>query len=258
MIVLLGGTSEGRELFRRLQDRAFPCLMSVASNYGKKLLQALPQTSASQVRVGKLPARDMEKMLQEFRAELLVDATHPFAVEVSRNAMQAAWKVGVPYLRLEREKEEVPDHPLIFQLSELNELSGVVQDEEVIFSTLGSNHLEQLVSLLQNKNCRLICRVLPQSEMLRKGEDLGLNASQLVALPGPFSRALNRELFRHFNASWMVTKESGSSGGQQDKIKAALDLGIKVALWLRPKLDYPQVCHSVEEVLKHMQNYNKI
>jgi len=250
MILLLGGTSEARELYYRLQEEKMPCTVTVTSAYAESLLSAAPNSC---VRVGKLDEEKMVGLLESTGASFLVDATHPFAVEASRNAMEAARKTGAFYLRLEREKEEIPSHPLITTLENLEELYDLSIEGKIIFSALGSKHLEQLVPVMQEKGCRLIARVLPQAKMLSKCEQWGLSASQLVALPGPFSRSLNRELFQHFGAQCLVTKESGKAGGQKEKIDAALDLGIKVALWRRPELDYPRLCHCIEEVVMYLK-----
>jgi len=248
MIVVLGGTSEGRELFRRLEERRIPCVVTVASEYGGFLSGALP----TQVRAGRLDAREMEELLKEKQARYLVDATHPFAVEASRNAMEAARQAGITYLRLEREREEIPSHPLVKKIDHLDELKGMVEEGKVVFSTLGSKHLDSLVPMVKKEGGRLVARVLPQSPVLQKCEYLGLNAGEVVAIKGPFSRDLNRELYRQFQAQLVLTKESGSSGGQQNKVNAALDLGLKTVIWCRPRLDYPRVFCRAKDIINYI------
>ena len=72
-------------------------------------------------------------------------------------------------------------------------------------------------------------------------------------MKGPFSREMNREQFLHYRADAVLSKESGSIGGLDTKIEAAVDLGIPILIWLRPMISYPLCVESAHEVLKVIQ-----
>ena len=75
----------------------------------------------------------------------------------------------------------------------------------------------------------------------------------IVALQGPFSKELNMALFREFQADVMVTKNSGSVGGTDSKISAAMDLGMTVVVVQRPPLSGQQVFCSVPDLLEYLK-----
>jgi precorrin-6A/cobalt-precorrin-6A reductase len=81
-----------------------------------------------------------------------------------------------------------------------------------------------------------------------------LKPSEIIAMQGPFSYELNKALLIDYRASVLVTKESGPVGGTDNKIKAALDLGIPVILMERPVAAYPIVVSSCAELLEILRS----
>jgi precorrin-6A/cobalt-precorrin-6A reductase len=115
------------------------------------------------------------------------------------------------------------------------------------FLTVGSNHLKEFCRRIPAQ--RLVVRVLPQSRVLRKCEIWGLSAESIAALQGPFGQALNRELFLHYQAAVVVTKDSGRTGGTEEKIAAAKEMGIPVIMVRRPLVSYPIIVRDINELL---------
>ena len=100
----------------------------------------------------------------------------------------------------------------------------------------------------------LVSRVLPTAEVIALCEGLGLSPKQIVAMQGPFSQALNREMFRQYRADVIVTKNSGAIGGTDTKIAAAVELGLPVVVIDRPVLAYDRLVHCYEDVLSFVNN----
>ena len=71
-------------------------------------------------------------------------------------------------------------------------------------------------------------------------------------MQGPFSLELNQALYRAFQAEVVVMKNSGNSGGCEEKIDAAAALGLEVVLVDRPRLAYPVCCETEEQVLQQV------
>ena len=103
---------------------------------------------------------------------------------------------------------------------------------------------------------RLYPRVLPDEEVIAQVRALGVPRSHIIAMQGPFSRELNIAMLRQIGAAWLVTKESGAVGGQDDKIEAALEAGAVPVVIERPlepedACDFEQVCLQLTGTVPH-------
>ena len=83
--------------------------------------------------------------------------------------------------------------------------------------------------------------------------DAGFSPADIVAVQGPFSRELNLALFREFGADVMVTKNSGTVGGTDSKIVAAMELDMTVVVVQRPPLEGKQVFGSMADLLEYIK-----
>jgi len=251
MIVILAGTSEGREICARLQNSGRPVLASVTSDWGRHLLQ---QEGLTNIIQGSLDGQDLIDLIDQVEADVLIDATHPFAVAISRAAMEAALRCGIEYLRLERPGLKLPDDPLVIPIPDLENLDDHLNPGQRVFSTLGSKHLPAIMPIVDRKKAHLTARVLPNAGVIKKCEELGLKPSQIIAMQGPFTVKLNLEMFRQAGADLVISKESGSPGGLETKIEAARELNIPILIWTRPQLDYPRCFESSQAVIAYLNS----
>jgi precorrin-6A/cobalt-precorrin-6A reductase len=251
MLFLLAGTSDARELACALKQEGYPLLASVVTeNAAKSLREAeIP------VRVGRLTANEMLHELQERGVDMVVDASHPFAEEASKNAIAAAETAGVPYLRYERPEWRAARHPLIETVPSYQEAAeAAARRKGVVMLTTGSKTLDIFVKRLSAEpGLRLVARMLPRKDNMEKCEQLGLEQKNIVAMQGPFGKELNRALYQHFRVTTVITKESGQIGSVDEKVEAALELGLHVILISRPRIDYGHACSSVEQVIGHVR-----
>ena len=100
-IAVFAGTTEGRILASRLAGIQAAVDVFVATEYGK---EEIPKAENLQVHDGRVDEIQMEKLFQEKKYDLILDATHPFAVVVTANIREAAEKTGTPLLRILRDK----------------------------------------------------------------------------------------------------------------------------------------------------------
>lgn len=232
MIWVLAGTREGREMVGLLEAAGRRVLATAVTAYGGELLRA---AGASFTKVGPLSREGMATLIREQKVSVVVDATHPFACEASRNVLAACRLTGVPYYRLEREPADLSDHPLITRVGDyVTAAIRAAEMGEVIFLTTGSKSLEVFLKEARERGRRLIARVLPQPEVVARCLSLGMAPADIIGMQGPFSREFNRALFREYGASVVVTKESGRVGGVVEKVQAALDLSLPVVVVERP------------------------
>ncbi|MCF8010826.1 MAG: precorrin-6A reductase [Clostridiales bacterium] len=246
MILVLAGTGEGRQAASALTSAGFKVTASTATEYGKKLLNDCSLTS---ILCGQLNEDQLSCLLDK-GFDAVIDATHPYAVNITRTLLELCSRKKVNYIRLERPAAEIPDHPLVRKAYDFNEAVELAIDEEkTLFSTLGSKNLPVIVEKAARRDVRVIARVLPDPEVLFRCRDMGLSPAQIIAVQGPFSRGLNRELFLSCGTGVVITKESGSAGGVENKINAAVDLEIPIVIWMRPCFEYPMKVNSPEEVV---------
>ena len=248
-IFLIAGTEDGRKLAEFLLEKSFDVTASVVSDYGRKLLETC---AGIKINDKPLDADALIKILREGDFKFLVDASHPYAKNISANAIAAAQAAQIVYIRYERAEVDF-DYEKIFRV-ESYEAAAVKAAElgKNIYLTTGSRSLKIFVDML--KDCNLTARVLPTAEVLAQCEALGLTPKQIVAMQGRFSVELNVELFKHAGAEVIVTKNSGQIGGADTKLKAAQILNLPVVMIDRPKIFYPNLAASFEDVLKAIRN----
>ncbi|GAB6180937.1 precorrin-6A reductase [Desulfotomaculum defluvii] len=252
MILVLAGTLEGRKTAALLQTAGFKVLASTVTDYGSQLLL---EQGVQQARTGALDRASLKELLGQ-GVELLVDATHPFAAEVSMTSIGAAQEVGIPYVRLERPQTNLPVHPLVYACDDLNSsIKKALSLGRVIFSTLGSKNLPMLIAAAKETGVKVVARILPEPAVVANCLNLGLTPRDMIALQGPCSQELNMALYKQYQSEVIITKDSGNTGGVQEKIGAALELGIPIVIWQRPRLHYPLVLHSPAEVLQYCQSF---
>ncbi|MGI6075683.1 MAG: precorrin-6A reductase [Pyramidobacter sp.] len=225
MIVLFGGTTEARWLL----ERGLPALCCVATDYGAKLLQGLKDV---EVRVGRLDEAAMEALFRRENPDVVVDATHPYATEVTKNIKTACKKSGVAYLRVIRRKTPLfGDVTVVGSPREAAELLN--RSDEKVLLTVGSKELPAFASVANGRQ-RLYARVLPTSDVIAQCESLGYDAGHLIAMQGPFTAEMNRQMLAATGASVVVTKDGGDAGGMKEKLSAAQEAGARVIVIGRP------------------------
>ncbi|MDO8142520.1 MAG: precorrin-6A reductase [Candidatus Brocadiales bacterium] len=246
MILVLSGTEEGKEIVRRLHEEGINLLTTVATEYGKKMFEQLGlETVCLQ---GRLDAGGFSRLIQEKGIDTVVDATHPYAVEVSQNAMDACRKTNVRYLRFEREGIAIPAHPLIHRVKTMAEAVDKSRTlGKKIFLTTGISSVSRFIVLKEEKE--LYVRILPIPEHIALCLDMGIPPTNVIAMHGPFSEDLNRAMFRQYQINTMVTKDSGEAGGELEKVNAALSEVVDTIVIERPRLEFPQKYSSIDEVI---------
>ena len=247
MILVLGGTSDSLEICDRINKyKNLPYILSVTTSYGEDLARKY----AKNVITGKLAKEDMINFIEQNNINKIIDATHPYAIEVSKNAIQCAKELNIDYLRYER-KSLIEDisYENKYIVSSIEDACKIAREKgSNIFIGTGSKNLPKIVELIPDRN--LIVRVLPTSDVILSCESLGLNADNIIAMKGPFSQSINEEFYKHYNVDIVVTKESGIAGGFLEKVNACETLQIPVVIITREKINYPLVVNEIDELEK--------
>ncbi len=248
-IWVLAGTTEGREIIPLLKDRGYEVVATAATEYGESLVR---KAGADIALRGRLGLEEMTALIREREVTHVVDATHPFAKEASSNAIEACRQTGTRYLRLEREEVRI-DSPLVHRCRSFEEAAEKAAElGKTVFCALGSSNLEVFVKAMDNRG-RIVARILPTVEAVKKCRSLGLEPGEIIAIQGGGSLELNKALLRDTRAEVLVTKESGAAGGEEAKIKAALSMGLPVVLITRPRINYTAVVRDYDDVLRWLE-----
>jgi precorrin-6A/cobalt-precorrin-6A reductase len=251
VILVLGGTRDGREISAGLSEAGYEVITSVISDYGRELLEQGGLKAQSEA----MSEKELEVFMRRLAVRVLVDATHPYAVNVSNNASRAAAKAGVPYIRYERPCSDLPDYPGLRLAQDMQDAARLsVSLGKTVFLTTGSHTLPIFRAAAMGTDIRLIARVLPQPDVVAACLAAGFRPADIVAAQGPFSQELNRALFREFRTDVVVTKNSGEVGGTGEKIAAAVELGLALVVVQRPPLVKEQVFASVTALIEYMKN----
>lgn len=229
---LIGGTSNATEICERLIATGVSVIVTVTTDYGRQLSE-LP---GIQVIKSMLSIQDMEQLILGNNIDLIVDASHPFAVEVSASAMEAAKNTIVPYLRFERANTRFANANYVNSYEEA--VAYLTDKQGNILLTTGSKFVAKFIPLGVE---RLFARVLSTSDSVALCEQAGLKPVNVIAMCGVGSVALNLALLNEFDIRFLITKESGAEGGLQEKIEAANQVNAEVIIIQRPTINYPEV-----------------
>ncbi len=231
-ILIFGGTTEGRLLAEFCHENQIEAWVSVATGYGKMLLV---ESRFLHIHDTPMDGKEMEAFIREKGITLVLDATHPYAAEVSRNILHACTATGVEHLRILRESLKDSgegDHAVWMDTMEdairfLNQSSGNV------LATTGSKELESYTKL-EGFEERVYARVLPAVSVLTACEQMGFKGNRIIGMQGPFSLELNQAMIRQYDIRFLVTKEAGQAGGFLEKLQAASSCEITAVVIGRP------------------------
>lgn len=242
-VIVFAGTIEGRTLSEYLSGQQVPVTACVATEYGETLLK---ENEFLMVHAGRMDQAEMEAFIRSKEPELVVDATHPYAVEVSKNVSRACAGAGVEYIRLIRESSELVSKDAVFVSSVDEAVDYLKSVEGNILATTGSKELAKYTAIPEYEK-RVFARVLSTGDVAAACEKLGFHGRNLICMQGPFSEEMNTAMLKQFGCQYLVTKETGKAGGFEEKIRAAQKAGAKVVLVGRP---VEQAGYSYEEVVR--------
>lgn len=234
---LIGGTQESVQLAAAIAQANLPCTISVTTESARSLYPTAP---ALRVWVGLLTPAKLQEFLHEQQIVAVLDASHPYAVEISKSAIAAARERQIPYLRYER--PTVDTQLWASSVIELDSfdtlLAGNYLHSSRVLLTVGYKPLH----LFQPWHDRstLFARILPSAIALEVAFSAGFTQDRLICLRPPIWADLERALWRQWEISLVVTKASGTPGGEDVKRRVANDLGIPLVVITRPGVEYPQ------------------
>lgn len=240
-LLILGGTTEARRLCKAVAQAGLSGTVSLAGRVERPAPQDLP------LRVGGFGgAEGLASYLRKTGITHVVDATHPFAAQMSSNAIAACGLTGVPLIALTRAQWQAEPEDRWTHVPDIAgavaELAGLPQR---VMLAVGRMHLQEFA-------------VNPQHFYLLRLVDppdgaLDFPDAEAVVDRGPFTLNDDRALLEKYRIGLVVSKNAGGSGAWA-KILAARELGLPVIMIDRPAIPDRPEAHSVRDVLRWLDH----
>ena len=248
LVWLFSGTSDGNQIAKDLITKNCYLKVFVATQYGRNVTsQTLPLKI---IQAGRLTIDDMFERGRIDAPEKVIDATHPFAVEVSKNLMEFCRTTEIPYIRYERPEDTIEEDNVYFvdNVEQAAEKAKTIGKQ--ILLTLGSKNIDPF--LCEELRGRISIRMLPDPQLIQDLLSKGVSPDKIIAMQGPFSISSNKAVMVDRSIDCLVTKSSGLEGGVKDKIVAAQELAISVIVIKRPDIHYPVLFSDQNKMVNHI------
>lgn len=228
MILILGGTTEGRLAVNTLDESGSPFYYSTRGDEQEVSLHHGIRLQ------GGMDAGAMELFCRQKGIRLLVDAAHPFAEELHRNVATVGQRLQIPVIRLERIYPPRTACPVIWCAGYDEAVKKIQQSHPASLLLLtGVQSIARLAALWKDENIRCHCRILDRDSSRLLADRQGFPRERLCYYhEGEDERIVMEQL--HPEA--IILKESGLSGGFKEKVEVATSLGIQVFAIQRPPL----------------------
>jgi precorrin-6A/cobalt-precorrin-6A reductase len=235
-VLILGGTTEAREMGLALRGRDLVVTMSLAGRTAAPAAQPVPVR-----RGGFGGAEGLAEYLRVHRIDFLIDATHPYADTISMNAARAAGWTNTPLLALRRPPWSAVTGDTWIDVADAGDAAHALgREPRRVFLAVGRQELGPFTKAPQHL---YVVRSVDPVE-----PPLDLPHVHYVLARGPFNDQEDRALFESFSIEAVVAKNSGGAA-TYSKIAAARLLGIPVFLFKRPVVpDCPSVATVAEAV----------
>lgn len=227
MILILGGTTEGRIAVQTLEEAGKPFYYSTKGNE-----QDIPLHNGIRLQ-GSMDNISLENFCRKKNISLLIDAAHPFAEELHRNVSEVSDKLHIPAIRYERTYPDRQDDYITWCDNYEDVICRIRRKEIYILLALtGVQSIGKLKALWQ-ESCRCYFRILNRDSSRELANRQNFPEEYLCYYHAGEDE---RQLMSRLHPEAILLKESGISGGFPEKVEAARELGIHVFAIKRPPL----------------------
>ena len=214
MVLVFGGTTEGRKAVEVLEEAGTTYYYStktgeqdIALHHGKRI-------------DGAMDAEAMQTFCREHDIRLMVDAAHPFALQLHKTIAQISEKQNIPVIRYERIYP-----PRDSDITWIDDYSQIPTDIHSLLATTGVQSISKL-KYLEAEGIKVSYRILNRESSIHLAHQQGATDEQLCFYP------------QMTEAEAVLMKESGESGGFSEKIAEAKEKGMRIFALKRPELSF--------------------
>ena len=249
--VVIAGTTEGRQILEMFNKKGLFMAATVATETGRQALSGVPGIEGTKVFTGRRDEGGFTRLFQALSPRFVVDASHPFAGQVSHTVLCVCRSLDIPCLRYIRGGGSwvPPDENNILTAANAADAAALLSKMPGnILLTTGANTAPVYARALQDFNQRAYIRVLDTPASKKACLAAGISPSHTICANPPFSLEDNIALIRRYSIKILVTKDSGKAGGLEEKLKAAQMTGVQAIVICRPGEENREQAASLEEV----------
>ena len=223
MILVFGGTTEGRIAIKKLEEAGNPYYYSTRGDEQEVVLHHGTRL------IGAMDVEQLKAFCQEHAIKLLIDAGHPFAEVLHQTVAEVATTLDIPAIRFERIFP--PRDPGIIWCDDYADAIQQVQQHNVkrLLALTGVQTISKLKPLV-DKGIDCFFRILNRESSLKIAHENGISDDHILF----YDTEHNNHLLDVAPFDAMITKESGVSGGFQEKVNEAKEQGMQVFAICRP------------------------
>ena len=214
MILVFGGTTEGRKAVEVLEEAGSPYFYSTKTGE-----QELSLHNGLRIE-GAMNAETMYSFCKEHQIRLIIDAAHPFASQLHETIANVASEYDIPVIRYERIYP-----PRDVDITWIDDYAEVPTDIHTLLATTGVQSISKL-KYLEEKGIKVIYRILNRESSILLAHQQGATDDQLCFYP------------QTVEADAVLVKESGISGGFVEKVTEAREKGMRIIALKRPNLSF--------------------
>ena len=215
MILVFGGTTEGRKAVEVLEEGGSTYFYSTKTGEQDITLHHGQRID------GALDAEAMQTFCREHDIRLIVDAAHPFASQLHQTIAQVSESLNVPTIRYERIYPKRDS-----EITWINDYSQIPNDIHSLLATTGVQSISKLKPL-EAAGIKVFYRILNRESSIALAQKQGASPEQLCYYEDPKDVSVE--------ADAILLKESGLSGGFQEKVDAAKARGMRIIALKRPQ-----------------------
>ena len=240
-VLVLAGSGEARQIAQYCATQGIRAVASLAGATRQ------PGKLAIETRHGGFGgAKGFRDYLKVHQITAILDATHPFASNITRRSFEIAQEMSLPLLRFERPQWEPMAGDHWIALIDESEAANYIENDAVVFLATGRQSLSKFANL---SHARLFCRQIDPPD-----DKFPWSNGQYILGQPPFSVADEEALFRQLDVDVLVVKNAGGSASRT-KLDAARLLGISVLMITRPAPCGVRSVQSLSEVEEWLRQW---
>tara|TARA_Y100001968_G_scaffold332216_1_gene389529 strand:- start:275 stop:1072 length:798 start_codon:yes stop_codon:yes gene_type:complete len=249
---ILSGTSDGPVITNKLLELNYSVFASVVTyRAGKSYLK----NSKLHIITGKLSHKDeIINFIIKNKIKFVVDATHPFAVIISKFLNEACQEINIPLLVFER-KSLIKKSKNFYYISSLKDIQKKNLENKNILLAIGSRLLNDTASYYLKGGANVFARVLPTQESISKAFGSCIKNSNIAIIEPSKTKEslLEKKLCDFWNIDYVICRESGSYS-QNNWERIIAESNMKLFLVKRPKLKYDNsyFFYQYESLIDHI------
>jgi len=250
---ILSGTADGPIIADKLLELKFSVFVSVVSYRGSK---AYTFNENLYIKIGRLNnVTEIQNFIKKNDIKHVIDATHPFATEISKNLIAACVQLDKPVLRFERSLKDINSHVnSTFQIiDDFKDIRGCEIKGKNLLLAIGSRSIDKVAGYYKTLGANLFARIIATPKSVLEGFSSCIENSNIAILnPTKLNTCrLEYYLCHYWNIDYIICRESG---GYPQRLWEEISYSSKIKLFLlkRPKVRNKLIFSSYDDLIKNI------